>query len=177
MVADVGEFLGRKIRGARAGPCPPLRVGRKIRDGSRRRRAGAKGAVGSTPIILRDGIKTSTTVSEPMNDSTPHTEKTEAAGEAQLRRIIAAYEARLTELAELAARVRHEINNPLTGLIGQSQLLLREELSSTARRRVQTIEQLANRIRDIVAELRDVQLPKPRPLDESSTEAGDPPRH
>jgi signal transduction histidine kinase len=52
-----------------------------------------------------------------------------------------------------------EINNPLTGVIGQVQLLLREELSDTARRRVETIEQLAVRIRDTVAQLRDIQRP------------------
>jgi signal transduction histidine kinase len=83
-----------------------------------------------------------------------------AGGEEQLRRVVAECEARLTEFAELAARVRHEINNPLTGLIGQAQLLLREELSDAARRRVQTIEHLANRIRDTVASLREIQLPR-----------------
>jgi signal transduction histidine kinase len=81
--------------------------------------------------------------------------------EEQLRRVVAECEARLTEYAVLAAHVRHEINNPLTGLIGQAQLLLREELSDTARRRVQTIEQLANRIRDTVASLREIQTPPP----------------
>jgi signal transduction histidine kinase len=94
----------------------------------------------------------------------------------RLRRAVAEYEARLDEFAELAARVRHEINNPLTGLIGQAQLLLREELTATARRRVQTIEHLATRIRDTVAELRTVQRPNPedgvRDLDPDS-----PPRH
>jgi signal transduction histidine kinase len=93
----------------------------------------------------------------------------------RLRRAVAEREARLAEFAELAARVRHEINNPLTGLIGQAQLLLREELSETARRRVQTIEQLANRIRDTVASLREIQTPLP------SAHAGEgpeePPRH
>lgn len=63
------------------------------------------------------------------------------------------------ELIELIARVRHEINNPLTGVIGQAQLLLREDLSEKARKRVEAIEGLATRIRDIVAMLRDVQRP------------------
>ncbi|HKR00025.1 MAG TPA: histidine kinase dimerization/phospho-acceptor domain-containing protein [Pyrinomonadaceae bacterium] len=72
---------------------------------------------------------------------------------------IAEHEARLTEVADLVAHVRHEINNPLTGVLGQAQLLLREELSPSARRRVETIEQLAGRIRDTVAQLRDVQRP------------------
>jgi hypothetical protein len=44
-------------------------------------------------------------------------------------------------------------------VIGQAQLLLREDLSDRARKRVETIEELAIRLRDIVAELRLVQTP------------------
>ena len=80
--------------------------------------------------------------------------------EERLRALVAECEARLTEVADLVAHVRHEINNPLTGVLGQAQLLLREELSPTARKRVETIEQLAARIRDVVAQLRDVQRPQ-----------------
>jgi signal transduction histidine kinase len=75
----------------------------------------------------------------------------------QSRAVVAEYEARLDAIAELVAHVRHEINNPLTGVLGQAQLLLREELSDKARQRVETIEGLAIRLRDIVAELRQVQ--------------------
>lgn len=89
----------------------------------------------------------------------PANELTESV-EQRLRTLIAENETRLTEIAELIARVRHEINNPLTGVIGQAQLLLREELSAGSRQRVETIEQLAVRIRDIVAQLRNVQLPR-----------------
>lgn len=67
------------------------------------------------------------------------------------------YRLRLEEVTDLVARIRHEINNPLTGVLGQAQLLLREDLSDRARKRAQTIEQLAIRMRDIVAQLRDVQ--------------------
>jgi two-component system NtrC family sensor kinase len=81
-------------------------------------------------------------------------------GDERLRALVAEHEARLTEIADLVAHVRHEINNPLTGVIGQAQLLLREELSQSARRRVETIEHLAGRIRDTVAELRAVQRPQ-----------------
>lgn len=76
-----------------------------------------------------------------------------------LHAVIEEYEKKIDEIAELVARVRHEINNPLTGVLGQAQLLLREELSDKARKRVQTIEELAVRLRDIAAELRDVQKP------------------
>lgn len=102
---------------------------------------------------------------------------TSAQGEEQLRRAVAEREARLAEFAELAARVRHEINNPLTGLIGQAQLLLREELSESARRRVLTIEQLANRIRDTVASLREIQTPLPSAHTGELPEPSGEPRH
>lgn len=72
---------------------------------------------------------------------------------------IAMYRLKLEQTADLVARIRHEINNPLTGVLGQAQLLLREELSERSRKRVQTIEDLAIRLRDIVAQLREVQRP------------------
>jgi len=78
---------------------------------------------------------------------------------ARLSALVAEYETKLTDAATLVARVRHEINNPLAGLLGQAQLLLREELSDKARGRVQIIEELAKRIEKIGSELRDVQTP------------------
>jgi len=79
--------------------------------------------------------------------------------ETELRALVADYETRLNEVADLVARVRHEINNPLTGVLGQAQLLLREELNERARKRAETIEELAMRLRDIVGQLRQVQRP------------------
>ena len=96
--------------------------------------------------------------------------------EQRLRSLISEHEAKLAEIADLVAHVRHEINNTLTGVIGQAQLLLREELSATARRRVETIEQLAARIRDTVAELRYVQRPPQQPNQTTAEETGEPPR-
>lgn len=89
----------------------------------------------------------------------PDGDGAEPAEKERLRILVAECETKMTEIADLVAHVRHEINNPLTGVLGQAQLLLREELSSTARRRVETIEQLAARIRDIVAQLRNIQRP------------------
>jgi nitrogen-specific signal transduction histidine kinase len=73
--------------------------------------------------------------------------------------VVADYEAQLDNVAELVARVRHEINNPLAGILGQAQLLLREELNDKARHRAETIEQLAMRLRDVVGQLRQIQKP------------------
>jgi len=79
---------------------------------------------------------------------------------ARLRALVADYETKLTDAASLVARVRHEINNPLAALLGQAQLLLREEdLSEKSRRRASTIESQAKRIEEIVGELRGIQTP------------------
>lgn len=78
-----------------------------------------------------------------------------------LRVMVSDLEVQLESVAELVARVRHEINNPLTGVLGQAQLLLREDLNDKARKRVETIENLAMRLRDIVGQLRQVQRPAP----------------
>ena len=77
----------------------------------------------------------------------------------RLRTAVQDYEKKLSEAAELVAHVRHEINNPLAALLGQAQLLLREELSEKSRRRAETIESQAKRIQQIVGELRAVQAP------------------
>jgi len=79
--------------------------------------------------------------------------------EEKVRALGADYEARIDAIAELVARVRHEINNPLAGVLGQAQLLLREDLSDKARKRAETIEELAIRLRDVVGQLREVQKP------------------
>ena len=79
--------------------------------------------------------------------------------EERTRTLLVDYEARLDEAAELIARVRHEINNPLAAVLGQAQLLLREELNEKARKRAEIIEELAIRLRDIVAQLREIQKP------------------
>ncbi len=83
----------------------------------------------------------------------------ESNSEERMRSLVTDYEARLREVADLIARVRHEINNPLAGVLGQAQLLLREELNEKARKRAETIEELAIRLRDIVGQLRQIQKP------------------
>ena len=101
-------------------------------------------------------------MSEPEESTTPKNGTAEIAidsGGRSVAEVVAEYEAQLDDVAELVARVRHEINNPLAGILGQAQLLLREELNDKARRRAETIEQLATRLRDVVAQLRQIQRP------------------
>ena len=101
-------------------------------------------------------------MSEPEESTTPKNATAEIAidsGGRSVAEVVAEYEAQLDDVAELVERVRHEINNPLAGILGQAQLLLREELNDKARRRAETIEQLATRLRDVVAQLRQIQRP------------------
>src|SRR5258707_15493754 len=78
---------------------------------------------------------------------------------ARLRALVIDYETRLTDAAALVAHVRHEINNPLAALLGQAQLMLREELGDKTRRRFETIEMLAIRVKETIAELCGFQTP------------------
>jgi signal transduction histidine kinase len=78
---------------------------------------------------------------------------------ARLNAQVSDYEQKLADAATLVARIRHEINNPLAALLGQAQLLLREELTERTRKRAETIESQAKRIQEIVGELREIQLP------------------
>ena len=104
----------------------------------------------------QDGAINAEAGKSPERDSA-ETNTSRSETEEKMRALVAEYETRIDEVADLVTRVRHEINNPLTGVLGQAQLLLREELSDRARKRAETIEELAIRIRDIVAQLREVQ--------------------
>jgi signal transduction histidine kinase len=53
--------------------------------------------------------------------------------------------------------IRHEINNALTTVRGQTQLLLmRGRLDAAERMRVERIEEQAKRIQELVEELKDI---------------------
>ena len=71
---------------------------------------------------------------------------------------------RLASIGELAAGVAHEINNPLSIILGFSQLLLEQELDESAKKDVMTIVQEANRatkvVRDLLAFARQHDTPK-----------------
>ncbi len=61
---------------------------------------------------------------------------------------------KLAALAEFAAGAGHEINNPLTVIIGRAQLLLRGETDPERRRDLALIHAQAMRITEMIADLR-----------------------
>ncbi len=62
---------------------------------------------------------------------------------------------RLEAIVETAVTVNHEVNNPLTAILGNVQLLLmkREELDSDLLRKLEIIEQSAVKIKDVTQKL------------------------
>lgn len=67
--------------------------------------------------------------------------------------------------AEVGRIVRHEINNPLTGVLGNAELILAdpEPLPAPVRARLRTIVDLSVRMRDVVRSL-EVRLHRPEPF-------------
>jgi GAF domain-containing protein len=68
---------------------------------------------------------------------------------------------RLAVIGEISLTVRHEINNPLTAILGEAQLMLMgQNLSEEMRKNLKTIEQLSIRIQGVVRKLSEVKEDK-----------------
>ena len=65
----------------------------------------------------------------------------------------AQFASRLASVGEMASGIAHEINNPLTGVIGYAQLLLQEDLPGDVRKDVETINDGAQRVANVIQRL------------------------
>ncbi len=65
---------------------------------------------------------------------------------------------RVAEMIRVIRRVRHDINNPLTSVMAETQLILMDpdDLSEEQKRGLETIETMAGRIRDLTQELHEI---------------------
>ena len=70
------------------------------------------------------------------------------------------HSSRLASIGELAAGVAHEINNPLTGIMGFSQRLARKSTDETSKRDLERIYEEACRAAKVVENLRNFARPK-----------------
>jgi PAS domain S-box-containing protein len=65
----------------------------------------------------------------------------------------AQFASRLASVGEMASGIAHEINNPLTGVIGYAQLLLQEDLPDKIRKDLETINDGAQRVSHVIQRL------------------------
>jgi C4-dicarboxylate-specific signal transduction histidine kinase len=64
---------------------------------------------------------------------------------------------RLAVIGEMSLTVQHDINNPLTAILGEAQLMLMgKNLSEEMRKSLKTIEQLSIRLQEVVRKLSEV---------------------
>lgn len=74
-----------------------------------------------------------------------------------LRALLTERDALIQRTSATVSHTRHELNNLLTGILGQAQLtIMREELTPGARRRIEALEGLARRMKDTIAELNSI---------------------
>ncbi|MCJ7653700.1 MAG: PAS domain S-box protein, partial [Dehalococcoidia bacterium] len=65
----------------------------------------------------------------------------------------AQFASRLASVGEMASGIAHEINNPLTGVIGYAQLLMQEDLPDNIRKDLETINDGAQRVANVIQRL------------------------
>lgn len=78
----------------------------------------------------------------------------------------------LCQILAFVARARHDINNPLTSALAETQLLLMDVEEPETRTGLETIEAQLRRIRDLVARLQALPRPRSRDRDHGARRGG-----
>lgn len=93
------------------------------------------------------------------SDASPRSDPQSRTAESveDLRALLTERDAQIQQTSAVVSHARHELNNLLTGILGQAQLaIMREELTPSARRRIEALEGLAKRMKDTIAELNSI---------------------
>ncbi len=125
--------------------CPGLKSSRGCELGSEFSRCGSVYQINIS--TLKSGGKTSGRYVHIARDVTA---VRNAEAEQQRLKEKAEMSSRLAAVGEMAAGIAHEINNPLTGVLGYSELLLEQELPPAIQDDVQIIADGSKRIADII---------------------------
>ena len=151
---DVIRFLNREGAdrlGARPGQRSFLRSGPPQENGAPRRFTetlrGREYEIASAPLVEPGGQLSSVFV---MRDIT---ERKQEQAERELLEARARLASHLASIGEMASGIADEINNPLTAVIGYSQLLNEESLPEDARESVRQVREGATRVAGIVQRL------------------------
>ncbi len=151
---DVIRFLNREgidRLGARTGQRSFLRATRPEEDGVPRRFTetirGREYEIASAPLVEPGGQLSSVYV---MRDITERKQEQAEREQLEARARLASH---LASIGEMASGIAHEINNPLTAVIGYSQLLSATTLPPDAREAVRQIQQGSTRVAGIVRRL------------------------
>lgn len=137
-LGKAGEALALNVRGEPASP-EEFELVRK--DGSR-----VWVEINSVPLKQAEATVVLGFVREITERKQMEEERKELEQKAQM-------ESRLASLGLLASGVGHEINNPLTGVIGYAQLLLGRDIPEDIRKDVESINKEAQRVASIVKKL------------------------
>jgi PAS domain S-box-containing protein len=81
------------------------------------------------------------------------TERKQAEAEKRALEQKAYLASRLASLGEMASGIAHEINNPLTAILGYSQSLLRKDIPGDTKRKLEIIRDGTERVADIIGRL------------------------
>jgi PAS domain S-box-containing protein len=125
-------------------------TGKTTRELPFRKKDGTEIVVSDTKVAVRDDAGKVLYFDGIIEDITEHKQAQER--EKQLREELY-LSRRLAAIGELAAGVAHEINNPLTGILGFSQRLLRKSTDEKLSRDLEVIHSEAQRVAKVVQNL------------------------
>ena len=125
-------------------------TGKVVREALLKRKDGTEIIVPATAFAVRDDSGRVLYIDGIMDDITERNQIEERQKQLQQELYLSS---RLASVGELAAGVAHEINNPLTGIMGFSERLLRKSTDETARQDLERIYDESKRAAKIVKNL------------------------